>query len=65
MRSRVPYQPVPPRATTPTPLCQATPRWQELTPQLQASLLVQLTRLLQPLVAHVALRGSEVDDDGH
>jgi hypothetical protein len=47
----------------PTPLCQTTPRWQELTPQLQASLLIQLTRLLQHHVGHVAARESEVDDD--
>ena len=40
MPSRGPHPPVPPR-TMPTPLCQTTPRWQELTPQLQASLLIQ------------------------
>ena len=47
----------------PTPLCQTTPRWQELTPQLQASLLIQLTRLLQHHVGQVTARESEVDDD--
>jgi len=63
MPSRGPYQPAPPPRTMPTPLCQAIPRWQELTPQLQASLLIQLTRLLQHHVGHVAPRESEVDDD--
>ena len=63
MPSRGPHPPVPPRDTMPTPLCQTTPRWQELTPQLQASLLSQLTRLLQHHVGQLAARESEVDND--
>jgi len=47
----------------PTPLCQAIPRWHELTPQLQASLLMQLTRLLQHHLAPRAPRAAEVSDD--
>jgi hypothetical protein len=34
-----------------------------LTPQLQTSLLIQLTKLLFPHVGHATPRGTEVDDD--
>ena len=62
MPPRRSYQTVPPRTTHP-PLCQAIPRWQELTLQLQTDLLTQLTRLLQQHLGHAAPRGTEVDDD--
>jgi hypothetical protein len=55
---RTPASP-PPRTT----LCPAIPRWQELTPELRANLLIQLTRLLYSHVGHAAPCGTEVDDD--
>jgi hypothetical protein len=53
----------PPPPTPLPPLCQTTPRWQELAPQLQTNLLIQLTTLLLQHVGHAAPRGTEVDDD--
>ena len=53
----------PPPSRPGTPLVQAIPRWHELTPQIQANLLVQLTTLLLRHVGHTAPRGMEVDDD--
>jgi len=49
----------------PIPSCQAIPRWHDLTPQLQASLLMQLTRLLQYHLGPLAPRAAEVGDDHH
>jgi hypothetical protein len=54
-----------PRGQSPPPplLCQAIPRWQELTPQLQSNLLTQLTLLLLQHLGHAVPGGTEVDDD--
>ena len=53
-----------PPPATPRPLLdQAIPRWQELTPQLQTNLLIQLSTLLLQHIGHAAPCGTEVDDD--